>query len=248
MANDITSETIKTILEISRPEIHDITDALGQAAPFSSKPLHQIKAAPPAQPDTVAVHTLAGFADLIKGNLDTVGFKDQCLIHIVDEDTVHLIARNADEHGRRRVLIEAHPMDFNQFPFDRFLPQEDFNIKVAALFATTDDKAYVLQSAGSLTSESAATLTDDGFTQRAVAKAGLRTLENVVIRPLVVLSPYRTFPEAPQPVSTFILRARTDGTPSLALFEADGGKWKVQAIEILKTHLETFDLGIPIIA
>lgn len=245
---DITAETIQEIIGLAAPTITTVEDSLGAKAPFSNQRLHQVKVEAPALPDPVKVSTLAGFADLVKGELDSKDFPGEFLVHVVDEDTVQLIARTSDEHGRRQVLVEAHPMGFEQFKFGAWLPQEDFLIKMAALFADGEDKSYVLKVAAGLTRESGTTLTDDGFTQSAVVKAGLKLVERVELKPMVSLAPYRTFPEVAQPVSEFILRARTTDQPMLAMFEADGGRWKVAAIATLKAALEAFELGIPIIA
>jgi len=245
---DITSETIQKILDLALPIITPITDDKGETAPFSSKPLHQVKVTPPALPETVNVSTLAGFADLVKGKLDSKEFQGEFLIHIVDEDTVRLIARASDVHGRRQVLMEATPMSFQQFPFDHFMPQEEFLIKAAALIADGNDKAYIMRMAAGLNSESGTTLTDDGFTQSAVVKAALKLVERLDLKPMVDLAPYRTFPEVPQPVSSFIFRARTEAQPMLALFEADGGRWKVDAIATIRAAMAAFGLEIPIIA
>mgnify|MGYP003258251653 FL=1 len=41
------------------------------------------------------------------------------------------------------------------------------------------------------------------------------------------MQPYRTFLEVKQPASDFLLRIDKDGHP--ALYEADGGAWKLEA-------------------
>mgnify|MGYP001347417902 CR=1 FL=1 len=129
------------------------------------------------------------------------------------------------------------------------MPQEEFAIAVASLFAETPDKQYVLNCASTLTNDATTTSEDDGFTQRATAKAGLRLKDVITLKPRVELAPYRTFPEIEQPVSQFVFRARCDGqsTPSLMLVEADGGRWKIQAMAAISEMLRNFDLGIPII-
>ena len=63
-------------------------------------------------------------------------------------------------------------------------------------------------------------------------------------KPIVRLSPYRTFREIEQPESQFLLRIRTDdrGNAEVALFEADGGVWRNEArlriAEYLKEHIK----------
>lgn len=64
------------------------------------------------------------------------------------------------------------------------------------------------------------------------------------------LRPYRTFREVEQPASEFVFRLRSlnGEVPWCALFEADGGKWKLDAVLKIKAWLEAEELKIPIIA
>lgn len=52
----------------------------------------------------------------------------------------------------------------------------------------------------------------------------------------VELAPYRTFLEVEQPESQFIFRMK-DG-PRCAIFEADGGAWRNQAITNIREYLK----------
>lgn len=63
--------------------------------------------------------------------------------------------------------------------------------------------------------------------EMAVARTGVVLKEQVTIRPIVQLQPYRTFLEVEQPVSDFLLRVDKQG--KIALYEADGGAWKLEA-------------------
>lgn len=243
------AEAIARILEIAKPELHTVTDVHGVESPFSTKPLHQVKATPPDLPPAVPVATLAGFADLVRAKLEEISIPGPWAIHVENETTVSLKNLISDEYGRRACIIRAQPVPFRQFKFDTWTGQEEFVIGLAALFADSSDKAYVLSMASSLTGEATSLNEDDGFTQRATVKAGLAHKQSVTLKPRVELAPYRTFPEVSQPVSGFVFRAKTgEGQPQLMLVEADGGRWKIDAIRTLKTALEAFDLGLPIIA
>lgn len=250
MSSDTTSETIQKILDIARPEVHEVIDALGRAARYSTKPLTEIKAKAPELSALVDVNTLTGFADLVKAQLETLATFEGYLIHIEDEGTVVLKAKQTDEYGRRESLIQAKPVKFDRFQFGRWQDQETFAIEVAAKFADSPDKDYVLKMASTMTNDATSTTEDDGFTQRASIKAGLRMKEQVTIKPRVALAPYRTFPEVEQPLSEFVFRAKAsgEGVPHLMLVEADGGRWKVAAIAALKEAMGAFGLGISIIA
>jgi hypothetical protein len=71
-------------------------------------------------------------------------------------------------------------------------------------------------------------------------------LNEIPIPNPVKLSPFRTFIEVEQPESLFVLRGRKG--PQWALFEADGGLWKIKAIQNIKNWLEKKELNVPIIA
>jgi hypothetical protein len=67
----------------------------------------------------------------------------------------------------------------------------------------------------------------------------------------VELRPYRTFREIEQPASKFVLRVKRGGEgqkPGCALFEADGGFWKLEAIENIRKYIASKNLNITIIA
>lgn len=49
------------------------------------------------------------------------------------------------------------------------------------------------------------------------------------------LQPYRTFLEVEQPASDFLLRLDKEGRP--ALYEADGGAWKLEAKRNIAAYL-----------
>ena len=51
----------------------------------------------------------------------------------------------------------------------------------------------------------------------------------------VTLRPYRTFNEVEQPASQFVFRINKSA--NLALFEADGGKWQLEAISNIADYL-----------
>ena len=246
----LTPETIQKVLDISAAETIDATDVHGVNTLYSTKPLHQIIAAPTAMIPSVKVSTLAGFADLVRAALDAQDFPANYIIHVEDETTVTLKARVSDEYGRRQVLVQAKPVEFAKFTFSQWVDQERFAIAIASLFADTPDKAYVLNLAASLTNEATTNSEDNGFTQRATVKAGLQLKANVTLKPRVSLAPFRTFPEVEQPLSEFVFRARCrpEEVPSLMLIEADGGRWKVNAIAALRDAIDAFGLCIPIVA
>jgi hypothetical protein len=248
---DYTAEAMQKTLDIAKPDLHEIKDVHGITTTFATKPLHQVIAKAPETYEVVHVSTLAGFNDLILAKLEhEENFPTNFLIHVESETTVALKAKVTDEFGRRLTLIQAEPVPFDRFRFGQWIDQEAFVIQVASLFADGQDKQYVLGMASALTNDAANTSEDDGFTQKVNIKQGLRMKEPTTLKPRVSLAPYRTFPELDQPISEFVFRAKCDGEgrPHLMLVEADGGRWKIDAIAKLRKAMEAFGLTISIVA
>jgi hypothetical protein len=75
--------------------------------------------------------------------------------------------------------------------------------------------------------------------------------EPAKLKSRVTLAPFRTFTEVEQPASDFIFRAKQmkpDSLPQLALFEADGGKWRLAAIENIAAFLRNHATGVQVIS
>ena len=79
---------------------------------------------------------------------------------------------------------------------------------------------------------------DDGVSQKVEIKQGIATVAEAVVPNPVVLAPYRSFPEIEQIESEFIFRMREGSGIEMALFEADGGAWRIQAIASVKRWIE----------
>jgi hypothetical protein len=77
---------------------------------------------------------------------------------------------------------------------------------------------------------------DNGIAQAVTIKTGVATADDVLVPNPVSLAPFRTFLEVEQPISDFIFRMK-DG-PKGAIFEADGGAWRNQAISNVREYLE----------
>jgi hypothetical protein len=131
----------------------------------------------------------------------------------------------------------------HDFSFGAYQSIEAVIIALQSQFWPTDDRAKILEVLGNLRSERVATEIDDGVTQNVTTRKTLAYgLENVPVPRIVTLMPYRTFAEVDQPASNFILRLKMgerEGQPTqAALFEADGGRWKLEAIESIRTYLD----------
>lgn len=116
-------------------------------------------------------------------------------------------------------------------------------------FSTTPDKDYVIRVASTLKLDDSATFEDNGITQSVTLKASASLPEVEQLKPIVQLAPFRTFPEVGQPINDFLFRVnKTPSGPGFVLYEANGGKWKLDAINEIRRYLSVLNLGIPIIA
>lgn len=201
-----------------------------------------------AQAKLLTVLSLTGFVDFVNRNIDNMDLNARYIAVVEDIDRVILPSALFGIRKNREILIEAClDKNMDKFPFGRFLPQEDFIIKLHSLFQKKedDDFEYVSALVSKIKQADSANTEDDGITQNIIVKRGVSGAlvgkENV--KPIVRLSPYRTFREIEQPESQFLLRIKTeDGIPYVALFEADGGQWRNEArtaiAEFLKANIE----------
>lgn len=213
---------------------------------YSDRPLSVI-----ADPTLAKVPllTLTGIVDLVRAEVDALA-PGEWLLHVCSHAEVTLIRKCTDEYGRRVVLAQAKHDDGQPFPFGRFLDREEFVIGLQAKFQQTEALLGVLKVASNLEAATVAQSEDDGISQRTTVKQGVTLKETVTIKGRVVLQPYRTFREVEQPASEFVFRlqSKDGGIPACALFEADGGKWKLDAVLTIKRWLDAQNLNIPVIA
>jgi hypothetical protein len=120
-----------------------------------------------------------------------------------------------------------------------------------ANFTEVGDREYLLKIASNLTNERVVSAEDNGITQQVGLKKGAALKTTETLRQRVTLAPYRTFREVSQPSSEFVFRVRQGeegGIPTLALFEADGGKWKIDAALAVRDWFKDKVGSIPVVA
>lgn len=216
---------------------------------FSNKSFTEIEPAPDPLHGHFDVTTLSALRDLITSDVEKLKDSTLPLIHIVNHQEVRLLTGVSDEHGRRRTFAKAVPPTVKGYTFDTWYPLEQFRIAIQANFSSTVDREYLLSIASKVTDGEIVVSEDDGVSQQVEMKAGLALKGSEKLRARVTLAPFRTFAEVDQPQSEFIFRAqKTDKGPQLALFEADGGKWKVTAVENIAFRLKDLGITLPIIS
>jgi len=216
---------------------------------FADTSFTEIKPAPLPQHGHFSVSTLGALRDLINSDVEHLKDSDLPLLHIVNHQEVQLLTGISDEHGRRRTFAKAVPPQTKGFTFDTWYSLEAFRIAIQSNFSLTPDREYLLGIASKVTDGEIVVSEDDGVSQQVEMKAGLALKGREKLRARVTLAPFRTFAEVDQPQSEFIFRAqKTDKGPQLALFEADGGKWKVAAVQNIAFALRNMEITLPIIS
>lgn len=204
----------------------------------------------PPRDETVKVHRLSALRDLVKAGV--IGAVKDLLAHVVSFAEVQILERETDLFGKRTVLAAASPESaVSGFEFGKFYTHEAFQIALQSQFTEAGDRDYLLRVAANLTNEHITASEDDGVTQRVGLKKGVALKTTEIVRPLVDLAPYRTFREVEQPASRFLFRVRQDGLeeiPKCALFEADGGAWRLTAVDNIARYLSTAIDGVPVIS
>ncbi|MCC5422481.1 hypothetical protein [Clostridium botulinum] len=189
--------------------------------------------------DTLIVSTLTGLVDYIKTNTDKL--QSELLIQVKSHDDVRLYSP-LNEDKEREMYIKAVAILPNNIYYDRFMGTEEFNIMLQSSFVDVGDKEVLLKYTGLVRDEAVKDTGDDGVSQAVTIKTGVASVGQAVVPNPVTLAPYRTFPEIEQPLSKFIFRMQQG--PKAAIFEADGGAWRNQAMRSIKAYLEEELKGI----
>lgn len=230
-------KAIDRILGLAKPEILEIN---GQTYTSS-----QVYLAKKPTPNPIAVHTLTALVDYLKADQDQIvsdnrlGLIRGLMIHVVDHLNVRVISQfDGVSAVRTEYLVATHePVKFG---FGQYMDQETFVIEVQSKFLDTASRKDILRIAGNLKSEHVRTIEDDGITQVASTRKGISLAQESIIPNPIILKPYRTFLEVEQPELPFVFRlrdARDNQPPVMALFEADGGQWKLDSVDLIRQWL-----------
>ncbi len=195
-------------------------------------------------PATLDFATLLSFAEYITAYPDE-DFLDEhgtTFVHVESPTSVRLVTSIFGGRNQRAVVARATAI-VPQVPLDEYQTVEDFVIGLQALYVENATRADVLKLVGNLKDETVGEVMDDGKTQVVKARVGVVSIAEVEIQNPVRLAPYRTFGEVSQPESDFVLRVKGGGPgrlPNVALFLADGGLWRLPAIDAVKAWLVAY--------
>lgn len=245
-------EALEYIVGLRKPERYEI-----DGCEYADKRLEPVQG---PTVSTVQVGTLTGLLGLIDAELEELQ-PEKIFLHVVTHSDVRLLHLASDNWKRRIELARAIWNDPVKYPFGTWLCPEEFVIRLQSCFDHDrgNDLEKLITLCSNLATEAVATAEDDGFSQTATFKRGVLMKDSTRINPRVKLAPFRMFREVEQTESEFLFRLRGGGdeeAPECCLFEADGGKWRIDAVQTISDYLEEklaeLDLtgadGIPVIA
>lgn len=196
---------------------------------FSKVPLTRVKF---PKIETLQVSNLTSIIDFLKSNIDKND--EKLLIQVVSPKEVRVLTAIGVD-GEREEVLRAIAILPDNLRYDSFLDTEKFNIMLQAGFADKGNKDLVLKFTGLIRDEAVKETGDNGISQKVTIKTGITTVGEAEVPNPVTLAPYRTFPEIEQVESKFIFRMKEG--PMAAIYEADGGAWKNEAMKRIKEYL-----------
>lgn len=230
-------KALQYIVGLREAKVQDIHFVNGGAETYSDKELHRLSPYIP-RATAIEMHTLTSLVDYIKANIDHMA--EHMIIDVESPECVSMYSQ-LDIERKREYLVEVKAR-VPEFSFDSFMDKEKFVINIQSKFIDdpNSDRAEVLHFAGTVEAGTIATYGDDGVSQKATVKTGIASKNEDIVPNPVKLRPYRTFLEVEQPVSEFIFRMREGmrGGIECAIFEADGGAWKMAATKAIKDYLQ----------
>ena len=221
---------------VKRPEVMDAGNGVQWLAlPAGWTSLDPTRA--PPKPLPLSLHTLSGLSEYLRANRDAL-VMTETIVNVSNPRHVSVLSKLLPL-AQRHCFLEAQ-VNSDDFGFGRFYDCESFVIALQVLFEQTEDAAALLALVGNIKDEKVATHDDDGVTQTVTARQGVVLAQNVKAPNPVTLRPYRTFREVEQPASKFVFRmqaGKEGAKPLCALFEADGGRWKLEAVQGIAAFL-----------
>jgi len=223
---DMTTETIEKIQELSLEAAGEKVQVIDDRNYFiDGNGDMQLIIPDNLSSRSIELRTLTGLVTLVK-NMDERR-EQKLFVRVESPDQVNVFT-TLDSYGRRDSTPDT--------TFGYFMDAEEMNVMLQSQFVETDDRDLILKVIGNLKEENVRKASDDGVSQSVTIQSGVANVAQVKVPNPVKLAPYRTFLEVEQPVSNFIFRMK-EGMVG-AIFEADGGAWKNEAMNSIKEYLE----------
>lgn len=182
------------------------------------------------EPTALKVSTLQAVVDYVRAKLADM----PVIITVASPTRVEIVAPLVGDQRQLFTYLVAAPV-LPEIFIRQYLDMESFLIQLQSCFVPTETRATLQQFCSKTRAGLAREIEDDGVSQTVTVLSGVTRTEDVPVNNPWFLAPYRTFPEIDQPESAYLLRMK--GKPSgdsiaanAELREADGGKWRCEAI------------------
>jgi hypothetical protein len=184
--------------------------------------------------------------------IEFVGTLDASKIMIVVQSPTEVVVVSKTPVGtfnRRDKFLTAKAIPSN-YRYGNWFEQDEFIISLNTHFVETATRQELLRTVASIAVNAEGGVSDSGVSQTVSVKSGARLLTEKEVPPCWDLQPWCTFREIDQPVRKCLLRLDKSGT--LALYDASGGAWEIEAREKIAGYLrgalnETVETGINIL-
>ena len=230
MENSFLKDAINRIVELATP--YTLTTDDGRQ--YCSTSLREVK--PEVElPTRYSVDTLEALVKLIR----TEGVNNSPRLY-VRVDSARRVVVDTTYTRREYATFSRLPLyeavtDVPSISVNESISQERAVVELQSLYATTTDRDYLLALLSRIDVNQGVSSVDNGISQEVSVRTGAVLKEQQTVQPIVHLQPYRTFLEVEQPASDFLLRLDKEGRP--ALYEADGGAWKLEAKRNIAAYL-----------
>jgi hypothetical protein len=194
--------------------------------------------------ETITIHTLTGFVDYVRANVDKLDFKNHLAVVKSPVEVLFLSALSGECRQRDEIVHVVVDDKMRNYGFGQYQVIEEFIISLTSLFEDSPDRERVIKFVSRVTGGGSFTLSDDGVSQIVEAKKNISgaITGNETAPKIVNLKPFRTFRDIDQPESSFLLRLKLidedNKVVGACLHEADGGRWRNTAIKTIQEFLE----------
>jgi hypothetical protein len=235
-------EALEYIVGLNKAEVINVNGEM-----YTDKRLSRITPYVRRTSKPIKMDTLTSFVDYIKAQVirDKLYEYKRLYIHITSPTSVEAFETDNPVDGEKTYIGYANAL-LPDIRYDEYYDSENFNILLQSRFCQSDVTRQLLSIVGNVKTSDVQTKSDNGITQTVHTNKGVVLQEDTILPNPVVLAPFRTFVEISQVSSAFIFRAKESSNPfendtkeiKFALFEADGGAWKIEACKRIKTYLE----------
>lgn len=180
-------------------------------------------------------NTLKAIVDYTKDCLQNGEIKTPYIINTSHDSVV--LKSGLDKYKNRETLMKVEPL-LPRIRLNDYLSMEEFIIQLNTCFVESENVKQLTSIVSTVTDEAKVVIQDDGVGMSITQTTGTGIVANkeFTVNPICRLAPYSTFGEVEQVERKFLLRIKDGGR--MALFEADGGVWKLSAQDRVTAYLE----------